>query len=186
MSNGEPRRKRIDEEKISTADLAEARTTSTDDRQADRARREEVIDVEPEEQDVRPVEVQKTELAAHTVPVKQVDQAADTARPARDSSSQISHPSDETEPGPLFPCEEATNFRARWEAIQVGFVDEPRRLVEEADSLVAATMKRLTEQFATERANLEGQWDRGSDVSTEDLRIALRRYRSFFSRLLAI
>ena len=52
--------------------------------------------------------------------------------------------------------------------------------------LVAATMKRLAEQFAAERSNLEGQWDRGSDISTEDLRIALRRYRSFFGRLLSI
>lgn len=186
MSNGEPRRKRIDEEKISTADLAGARTTSADDRQANRARREDVIDVRPEEHDVRPAEVQKTDVAARTVPVKQVDQGAETAAPARDLSNQASNQADETERGPLFPSEEVTNFRARWEAIQVGFVDEPRRSVQEADSLVAAIMKRLAEQFATERSNLERQWDRGADVSTEDLRIALRRYRSFFTRLLAI
>jgi hypothetical protein len=74
----------------------------------------------------------------------------------------------------------------KWDSIQVGFVDEPRRCVQEADSLVAATMKRLAEQFAAERSNLEDQWHRGSDISTEDLRIALRRYRSFFGRLLSI
>jgi hypothetical protein len=92
----------------------------------------------------------------------------------------------EPEAGPLFSQEEARTLRARWDAIQVGFVDEPRRSVEEADSLVATAMKRLAEQFAEERSRLEGQWDRGGDVSTEDLRIALRRYRSFFGRLLAV
>ena len=70
--------------------------------------------------------------------------------------------------------------------MQVAFVDEPRKAVEDADSLVAATMKRLAEVFAEERQKLEHQWDRGDNVSTEDLRQALRRYRSFFSRLLSI
>jgi len=87
---------------------------------------------------------------------------------------------------PLFSPEEAKEFRARWDAIQGGFVDEPRRAVEQADSLVAGAMKRLAEMFADERAKLEGQWDRGDSVSTEDLRLALRRYRSFFGRLLAV
>lgn len=87
---------------------------------------------------------------------------------------------------PLFPSEEASEFRARWDSIQAGFVDEPRRAVEQADSLVAGAMKRLAETFAEERANLEGQWDRGDDVSTEDLRLALQRYRSFFGRLLSM
>jgi hypothetical protein len=68
----------------------------------------------------------------------------------------------------------------------VSFVDDPRRVVEQADSLVAVTMKRLAEMFAAERARLEGQWDRGDNVSTEDLRLALRRYRSFFGRLLSV
>lgn len=87
---------------------------------------------------------------------------------------------------PLFPGEEASAFRARWDSIQAGFVDEPRQAVEQADSLVAGAMKRLAEMFAEERANLEGQWDRGDDVSTEDLRLALQRYRSFFGRLLSV
>jgi len=87
---------------------------------------------------------------------------------------------------PLFAPDESQNLRARWDAIQVGFVDEPRRSVEEADHLVAETMKRLAESFFNERQDLEHEWDRGGNVSTEDLRIALRRYRSFFGRLLAI
>lgn len=86
----------------------------------------------------------------------------------------------------LFPADEASELRARWDAVQAGFVDEPRRAVEQADSLVASAMKRLAETFAEERSNLEGQWDRGDDVSTEDLRLALQRYRTFFGRLLSI
>jgi hypothetical protein len=86
----------------------------------------------------------------------------------------------------LFSAEEAKDFRGRWDAIQVNFVDEPRRVVEQADGLVALAMKRLAEMFAAERARLEGQWDRGDSVSTEDLRLALQRYRSFFGRLLSV
>lgn len=85
----------------------------------------------------------------------------------------------------LFPGEEAEQLRNRWGDIQAGFVDEPRRAVEQADSLVAETMKRMAEVFARERATLEGQWDRGDEVNTEDLRIALQRYRAFFARLLS-
>ena len=90
------------------------------------------------------------------------------------------------EAAPLFSSSEANDLRARWDAIQVGFVDEPRRAVEQADKLVAGTMKRLAEIFADERSKLEGQWDQGENVSTEDLRLGLRRYRSFFSRLLSL
>ena len=87
---------------------------------------------------------------------------------------------------PLFSSEEATDLHSRWEKIQAGFVDEPRRAVQEADALVAGAMKRLAEIFAEERARLDGHWDRGDNVSTEDLRVALRRYRSFFGRLLSV
>jgi len=88
-------------------------------------------------------------------------------------------------PTQLFPDNELNDLRARWDKAQIGFVDEPRTAVEQADSLVATVVKRIAEQFAAERAELEHQWDRGNDVSTEDLRQALRRYRSFFDRLLA-
>jgi hypothetical protein len=87
---------------------------------------------------------------------------------------------------PLFSAEEAKDFRSRWDAIQVSFVDEPRQVVEQADSLVTVAMKRLAEMFAAERARLEGQWDSGDNVSTEDLRLALQRYRSFFGRILSV
>ena len=87
---------------------------------------------------------------------------------------------------PIFPEQEAADLRRAWEGVQAGFVDEPRRAVEEADHLVAAAMKRLAEMFAEERSHLESQWDRGDDVSTEELRVALRRYRAFFDRLLSV
>lgn len=87
---------------------------------------------------------------------------------------------------PLFSEHDAADLRTRWADIQAAFVDEPRRAVERADSLVAEVMKRLAESFANERAGLERQWDRGDNVTTEDLRVALQRYRSFFDRLLAV
>ena len=88
-------------------------------------------------------------------------------------------------PQPLFPTADAERFRSQWVSIQTGFVDEPRTAVERGDELVAEVVQRLTESFASERAGLEEQWDRGNQVSTEDLRVALQRYRSFFERLLA-
>jgi hypothetical protein len=87
---------------------------------------------------------------------------------------------------PLFPSGEAEGFRTRWVEVQTGFVDEPRSAVEQADGLVAEMMKRLAQVFADERGKLEEQWSRGDDISTEDLRQALRRYRSFMDRLLSV
>ena len=86
---------------------------------------------------------------------------------------------------PLFAGEDAERFRARWQEIQAAFVDEPREAVQNADSLVADLMQRLAATFSEERSSLESQWDSGEDASTEDLRVALQRYRSFFDRLLS-
>ena len=85
----------------------------------------------------------------------------------------------------LLADEDVGGFRSRWNEIQVRFVDEPKGSVQKADGLVAEMMGRLTQMFSEERTRLEGQWERGDDVSTEDLRIALQRYRSFFERLLS-
>jgi hypothetical protein len=86
----------------------------------------------------------------------------------------------------LFAGDEASRLHERWTEAQAAFVDEPRAAVQRADSLVAEVMKKLAEGFANERAWLERQWDRGDNVTTEDLRLALQRYRSFFDRLLKI
>lgn len=102
------------------------------------------------------------------------------------------HPADERvhladeRHAPLFEDTEGSGLRSRWEAIQTGFVDEPRAAVEQADALVSQIMNRLTQVFTDERTALEQQWSRGDNVSTEDLRVALKRYRSFFERLLAV
>jgi hypothetical protein len=119
---------------------------------------------------------------------------ASLAKAARDSgpaaettrSFATAKPDADEQATPLFAGEETSRMQSEWAAIQVGFVDEPRQAVESADRLVATAIRRLAEVFAEEKARLEGQWDRGGDVSTEDLRQALRRYRAFFGRVLSV
>ena len=84
----------------------------------------------------------------------------------------------------LLADNDAREFERRWQDVQVGFVDEPQRCVQEADGLVAEVMQRLADGFSRERKDLEAQWASGGEASTEDLRVALQRYRSFFNRLL--
>ncbi len=86
---------------------------------------------------------------------------------------------------PLFPEDELRGLRSHWDRVQSSFVDEPRAAVEQADSLVADIFARISAQFASERKQLEKQWDRGGEIDTEDLRQALKGYRAFFDRLLA-
>jgi hypothetical protein len=88
--------------------------------------------------------------------------------------------------GTLLPAAVVQDLRSRWSSVQAGFVDEPQAAVRQADELVAVAMKRLAEGFTEQRNTLEHQWSGGKDVSTEDLRAALRKYRAFFERLLAM
>jgi hypothetical protein len=92
----------------------------------------------------------------------------------------------EPELSPLFSDETERELRTQWHEIQTGFVDEPRRAVERADELVAWLMQQLAQSFSNQRNSLERQWEQAEKISTEDLRLALRRYRSFFERLLSI
>jgi hypothetical protein len=97
-------------------------------------------------------------------------------------------PAEEQEPlesGSLLAGSDQADFVDRWSDIQSRFVDDPQRAVEDADALVAALMKEIADGFAQERERLEGAWGRGEDVGTEDLRVALQRYRAFFHRLLS-
>ena len=87
---------------------------------------------------------------------------------------------------PLFPEDQLRDLQSRWNDIQTGFVDEPRTAVQHADALVVSTMQQLAEAFSRERTQLEQHWDRGDSVSTEDLRVAFHRYRSFFRRMLSL
>jgi hypothetical protein len=117
-------------------------------------------------------------------------QRSDRATSTRELAGDLERaPADERESTTttaLFPENESQDFHKRWTEIQTGFVDEPRRAVERADELVAEVIKRLADTFAQERSKLEGQWGRGDNVSTEDLRVALQRYHAFFDRLLNI
>ena len=85
----------------------------------------------------------------------------------------------------LLPSDSLSGFQSRWQQIQIGFVDEPQTAVRDAETLVNDVVTQLTKLFTQERENLEQNWNRGTEVSTEDLRVALQRYRSFFQRLLA-
>jgi hypothetical protein len=88
-------------------------------------------------------------------------------------------------PAGLGSADDQERFTARWQEIQAGFVDEPRRAVQDADALVVDMMDRLARMLASEREQLESLGETGK-VSTEDLRQGLRRYRSLFERLLAV
>ena len=115
---------------------------------------------------------------------QEADRGTDVATAMRERESGEVDGRDTDETVPLFPAEEGEQFRTRWTEIQAGFVDDPREMVEQADHLVADLMQRLASQFSEERSRLESQWDSEDDVSTEELRVTLTRYRSFFERLL--
>jgi len=150
-----------DDQELTTADIANS--------QKGREYRSAVIDERPiASQSVAPV-AQNTD-----------------ERPISSQGPPVAQKKEEMRDGPLFGEEELQGFRSRWDLVQGSFVDEPRLAVEQADSLVANMVKRLAEEFSTARADLEKQWDTGGDVSTEELRQVLRRYRSFFNRLLPI
>ena len=129
------------------------------------------------------LEITTADLASHGIPQKQPDELKLAKTQAPETLNETAAVS---EPMPLFTASETEDFRSQWSNLQTGFVDEPRRTVENADKLVASVMQRLGEGFAKERSGLEKQWDSGDNVSTEDLRIALQRYRSFFGRLLKL
>jgi len=114
------------------------------------------------------------------------DRVTSTRELAKDLGRTPAGKADHSATTALFPENESKDFHKRWTDIQTAFVDEPRRAVEQADELVAEVIKRLADSFAQERSRLEGQWGRGDNVSTEDLRVALQRYRAFFDRLLNI
>jgi hypothetical protein len=126
--------------------------------------------------------------AAAAAPAAAEARTTDTTatRADADTATDTETRRDSTTDGDAAPLlADSDAFQSRWEEIQVRFVDEPRGAVEDADALVATVMQRLAEGFAQERERLEAQWGRGEDISTEDLRVALQRYRSFFQRLLS-
>src|SRR5262245_28818813 len=108
------------------------------------------------------------------------------SQPERTAAQRATSQPDDGFTGPLLAQDASADMRSRWESIQARFVDDPSSAVKDADELVSSAIKRLSETFGNERANLERQWSQGKEASTEDLRLALRRYRAFFQRLLAV
>ena len=130
-------------------------------------------------------------MAENQLTTRELAQRADAPERSKAAAKESKKPDaaqrsgDAEERGPLLPADQSESFTTRWQQIQVSFVDEPRASVADADALVADLMQRLAASFSNERDRLEHQWDSGDDVSTEELRVALTRYRSFFNRLLS-
>jgi hypothetical protein len=156
-------------EDLSTADLAGQQPADT--APPDRAAAPDVERRDLTDDDLGREDVAAEERSRDTTVVEE-------PRPDQDTGTVSST-------GPLLAGDDAEGFRARWTDVQTGFVDEPRRAVEQADALVAELMQHLASTFADERGRLERQWDRGDDIPTDHLRDAFQRYRSFFERLLA-
>jgi hypothetical protein len=136
---------------------------------------------EPEEKSLTTADL----AAAAEIPTALPEISLDRKEPVIENQTSDTRNEDE-QLAPLFLPDVAKDFRSRWDAVQRGFVDDPGQSVRQADELVAQVMKSLTETFSRERAKLEAQVDQTDKASTENLRVALRRYRSFFERLLSL
>ena len=136
-----------------------------------------------------PMTAQTSEQVVET-PLETVDATGNVESPVESSETSVetadSTVSADSGDQILFADRDLSDLRSRWTEVQSAFVDDPRDCVQKADGLVADVVDRLTAGFGQARSHLEGQWDRGEEVSTEDLRIALTRYREFFERLLAV
>jgi len=162
-----------DEKTLTTADLAAAAEQRGQPRQPDREQRRDELD------ERAPPDPDRQDPAMREAPMRQPAMRDEgLARPA----GAAQDPQGERL-APLFLPQIAEGFRARWDEVQIGFVDDPHQAVKQADELVAQVMKSLAETFADERANIDSQVDQSD---TEHLRVALRRYRSFFQRLLSL
>ena len=176
--------RRTDDARLSTADLAAA-----GERANERAN-ERTSDQTSAQRPPQPAQAGQPAAAR---PVSDRDVTREVQRAQQQQQAAVAgataasrQAAEQERPTPMFGRDETNDFHQRWVDIQTGFVDEPRQAVERADALVAAAIKRLAESFAQERSALEQQWARGADVSTEDLRLALRKYRGFFDRLLSV
>ncbi|MBT2525966.1 hypothetical protein J7E91_11065 [Streptomyces sp. ISL-99] len=163
---------------LSTDDLAQPRDKST---QEDAASAQTDVPTFPGESTTTPSKPAEDEPAGADVGAQDEAVGADSSTQYQ-ATDQGGHAEDEA-PQLLTP-EDEEGFRTRWEEVQNKFVDDPRDAVNTADALVADVMQRLATTFADHKQELEGQWNRGEQANTEDLRQALRHYRSFFNRLL--
>jgi hypothetical protein len=172
----EPRR--IDDDETILPDVAERRPPARD-----REARHQLLHNEPvRDPQAEPILLPESDEIASSSVIEEDDRNVDQrSRPAHAYAEPAVG-----ETVSLFADADVKDYRSRWSNIQTAFVDEPRKAVEDADALVKSVLNNLSEVFTRERQTLANQWERGSDVSTEDLRITLRRYRSFFDRLLNV
>src|SRR5215213_3731106 len=140
----------------------------------------------------RQIEMDAEDVARDEAELERTERSEQVERPvearadqrASENRAPVDPMNDQLEP--LFEEEAARKFRSRWQVIQGKFVDDPRDSVKQADDLVADIIKSVTMSFADRRIDLEKQWNSGENISTEDMRQALKRYRSFFERLLTL
>jgi hypothetical protein len=138
---------------------------------------EQIDETEEEEMRADQIEQEANVDVVGSHDTRSVRDTRDVPQPTRDTREEYA---------PLFENKRAEQFRNQWLEIQSRFVDDPTVSVKEADELVDQVIKNVTQMFAAERSSLETQWNSGDKVSTEDLRMALKRYRSFFDRLLSL
>jgi hypothetical protein len=158
---------------------------TTHDEQTDHPQAKAEVDPtahgEPRGPSPEPSETTETEAP----PTRSAEESTAEMKPPDARSEQsiddIDSPTDE----PLFADGTLSRLRSRWDDVQAAFVDDPKDCVQKADALVAQVVEQLTRGFSDARARLEDQWARGEEASTEDLRLALKRYRDFFQRLLS-
>ncbi|MER5387359.1 hypothetical protein ABT040_45350 [Streptomyces sp. NPDC002688] len=152
---------------LSTDDLAQPRDRST----------QEGATGTQEQADVPTFPGESTDTPSKPVEDETAEADVNTQSPGRGAQAEEDVPQ-------LLSAEDEEGFRTRWQEVQNRFVDDPRDAVHTADALVADVMQRLAATFADHKQELEGQWNRGERANTEDLRLALQHYRSFFNRLL--
>jgi hypothetical protein len=140
------------------------------------------------EQEERSIGTADFVAGVNSPPQRNPDKMSDeTSAASSVSDAQMQEAQPQHEPlAALFAPEVARDFQSRWDAVQIGFVDDPGDAVRQADELVAQVMKSLAESFANERERIESQLDQSTSESTENMRVALHRYRSFFQRLLSL
>lgn len=130
-------------------------------------------------------EVPDGEVPAEEVPAWQgtASENRSASETSENRSASENRAAGDQPPGQLLTDHELESLLAQWKEIQAEFVEEPRKAVRDANAIVAELTQRMTQMFAGESEQLESRWADGDDVSTEDLRQRLRRYRSFFERL---
>lgn len=157
---------REDNERLGTADLV----AGADQRETRNDKRNEVREDMRDERQMPPQQMPPQQMQPEAARQQQAGMGTEAAEPL----------------AALFPPNVAQDFRSRWDQVQIGFVDDPQRAVQQADELVAEVMKSLAGTFAEQRSRLEAGLGHDADPDTEGLRVALRGYRSFFQRLLSL